>query len=427
MSDTKMGKSSLVGELSALQARYLAVCGEKLSLDMSRGKPCTEQLGLSDELLFALKSKDDCLTASGFDIRNYGLPDGVSELSALFAELLDVPAENIILGGNSSLNMMYDTVCRAILFGTYGNCLPWKDQGKIKFLCPVPGYDRHFSICKRCGIDLVPVALTGKGPDMDEVEEKIKDPSVKGIWCVPKYSNPTGETYSDETVRRIAAMRPAAPDFRVFWDLAYIIHDLDDTPDRLLNIFDLIKGTENENMVYAFFSTSKITYPGAGIAAMVSSSENIRHAKQDIAYQTISPDKINQLRHAKFLKNADMVHDLMRQHAAILKPKFDTTVRLFEQHLSELPFVNWTNPHGGYFISLNVMPGTAKRVAQLCKEAGVTLTPAGATFPYNDDPEDRNLRIAPSYPSVSEVEKAMEVVCLCVKLAAAEKLSEQNS
>jgi DNA-binding transcriptional MocR family regulator len=260
---------------------------------------------------------------------------------------------------------------------------------------------------------------------MDEVEEKIKDPSVKGIWCVPKYSNPTGETYSDETVRRIAAMHPAAPDFRVFWDLAYIIHDLDDTPDSLLNIFNLIKGTENENMVYAFFSTSKITYPGAGIAAMVSSAENIRHAKQDIAYQTISPDKINQLRHAKFLKNADTVYALMKQHAAILKPKFDMTVRLFEEHLGDLSFVNWTNPRGGYFISLNVMPGTAKRVAQLCKQAGVTLTPAGATFPYNDDPEDRNLRIAPSYPSIGDVEKAMPIVCLCVKIAAAEKLSEQ--
>ena len=417
-----MGKEALGLELASLRERYQAVCAEKLSLDMSRGKPCTEQLGLSDELLFALKSKEDCLTASGFDIRNYGLPDGVSELSALFAELLDVPAENIILGGNSSLNMMYDTVCRAILFGTYGNCLPWKDQGKIKFLCPVPGYDRHFAICKRCGIDLVPGSLTGEGPDMDEVEEKIKDPSVKGIWCVPKYSNPTGETYSDATVRRIAAMRPAAPDFRVFWDLAYIIHDLDDTPDQLLNIFDLIKGTENENMVYAFFSTSKITYPGAGIAAMVSSVENIRHAKQDIAYQTISPDKINQLRHAKFLKDADTVYTLMKQHAAILKPKFDMTVRLFEENLSDLSFVNWTNPRGGYFISLNVMPGTAKRVAQLCKEAGVTLTTAGATFPYNNDPQDQNLRIAPSYPSIKDVAKAMPIVCLCVKLAAAEKL-----
>ena len=427
MSYTGMTKEALGAELAILRERYRDVCEEKLSLDMSRGKPCTEQLCLSDELLFALKSKEDCLTASGFDIRNYGLPDGVSELSALFAELLGVSAENIILGGNSSLNMMYDTVCRAILFGTYGNCLPWKDQGKIKFLCPVPGYDRHFAICKRCGIDLVPVALTGEGPDMDEVEEKIKDPSVKGIWCVPKYSNPTGETYSDATVRRIAAMRPAAPDFRVFWDLAYIIHDLDDTPDQLLNIFDLIKGTENENMVYAFFSTSKITYPGAGIAAMVSSVENIRHAKQDIAYQTISPDKINQLRHAKFLKNADTVRSLMKQHAAILKPKFDMTVRLFEENLGDLSFVNWTNPRGGYFISLNVMPGTAKRVAQLCKEAGVTLTTAGATFPYNDDPQDQNLRIAPSYPSIKDVAKAMPIVCLCVKLAAAEKLYEQQA
>ena len=422
MSHLNQEAEALIKELPALREQYQAFCEEHLSLDMSRGKPCTEQLSLSDELLFSLKSKDDCLTVSGFDIRNYGLPGGVPELAELFAQLLDVPAENILLGGNSSLNMMYDTVCRAILFGTYGNCLPWKDQGKIKFLCPVPGYDRHFSICKRCGIDLVPVPMTGEGPDMDVVEEKIKDPSIKGIWCVPKYSNPSGETYSDETVRRIASMRPAASDFRVFWDLAYIIHDLDETPDRLLNIFDLIKGTENENMVYAFFSTSKITYPGAGIAAMVSSKENIRHAKEDIAYQTISPDKINQLRHMKFLKDADTVYALMKQHAKILKPKFNMTVRIFEQYLSGLSFVNWTNPRGGYFISLNVMPGTAKRVAQLAKEAGVILTPAGATFPYNNDPEDRNLRIAPSYPTPEELRAAAEVLCLCAKIAYCEKL-----
>ncbi len=425
MSYLTMNAAELQNELSVLRAQYDSVCGEHLSLDMSRGKPCTEQLGLSDELLFALKSKDDCLTASGFDIRNYGLPGGVPELAALFAELLDVPAENIILGGNSSLNMMYDTVCRAILFGTYGNCLPWKDQGKIKFICPVPGYDRHFSICERCGIDLVPVSMTGEGPNMDEVEELIKDPSVKGMWCVPKYSNPTGETYSDETVRRIAKMRPAAPDFRVFWDLAYVIHDLDDTPDQLLNIFDLTKGTENEDLVYAFFSTSKITYPGAGIAVMVSSDANIKHAKADIAFQTISPDKINQLRHMKYLKNAETVRELMKKHAAILKPKFDACVRLFEENLSDQDFVHWTNPHGGYFISLDVMEGTAKRVAALCKQAGVTLTGAGATFPYKNDPEDKNIRIAPSYPSLAELEKAMQVVCLCVKLAAAEKLSNQ--
>ena len=423
MSYATLSKTDLQNELSSLRTQYQSVCDEKLSLDMSRGKPCTEQLGLSDDLLFALKSKDDCLTASGFDIRNYGLPGGVPELAALFAELLEVPAENIILGGNSSLNMMYDTVCRAILFGTYGNCLPWKDQGKIKFLCPVPGYDRHFAICQRCGIDMIPVSMTGEGPDMDEVEELIKDPSVKGMWCVPKYSNPTGETYSDATVKRIAAMRPAASDFRVFWDLAYAIHDLDDTPDKLLNIFDLIKGTENENLVYAFFSTSKITYPGAGIAVMVSSPENIKHAKADIAFQTISPDKINQLRHMKYLKDADTVRDLMKKHAAILKPKFDATIGLFEELLGDCGFAKWTNPHGGYFISLDVMPGTAKRVAELCKGAGVTLTPAGATFPYKNDPEDKNIRIAPSYPTIPELKKAMEVACLCVKLAAAEKLA----
>ncbi len=406
--------------LTELQAKYEAILAQNLNLDMSRGKPCTEQLGLSDELLFALKSKDDCKTEAGFDIRNYGLPGGVPELSALFAELLDVAPENIILGGNSSLNMMYDTVCRAILFGTYGNCLPWKDQGKVKFICPVPGYDRHFAICERCGIDLVPVGMTGEGPDMDAVNELIKDPSVKGMWCVPKYSNPSGETYSDETVRKIAAMKPAAPDFRVFWDMAYALHDLDDTPDRLLNIFDLIKGTENENLVYAFFSTSKITYPGAGIAVMVSSPDNIKHAKADIAFQTISPDKINQLRHMKYLKNADNVRALMKKHAAILKPKFDLVVNKFEAELSDMENVSWTNPHGGYFISLDVVPGTAKRVAELCKNAGVVLTPAGATFPYKKDPKDQNIRIAPSYPTLEEMAQAMDVLCLCVRLAAAE-------
>jgi DNA-binding transcriptional MocR family regulator len=419
-----MSKESLLGELALLRDKYDNYRSRGMKLDMSRGKPCREQLELSDGMLSCL-SGDECVLSSSVDLRNYGVVDGIPEAKKLFADLLSVECDEVLVCGNSSLNIMYDTMVRALLFGTGDGATPWKDQGEIKFLCPVPGYDRHFSICKRCGIDLVPVSLTGEGPNMDEVEEKIKDPSVKGIWCVPKYSNPTGETYSDETVRRIAAMHPAAPDFRVFWDLAYIIHDLDDTPDSLLNIFNLIKGTENENMVYAFFSTSKITYPGAGIAAMVSSAENIRHAKQDIAYQTISPDKINQLRHAKFLKNADTVYALMKQHAAILKPKFDMTVRLFEEHLGDLSFVNWTNPRGGYFISLNVMPGTAKRVAQLCKQAGVTLTPAGATFPYNDDPEDRNLRIAPSYPSIGDVEKAMPIVCLCVKIAAAEKLSEQ--
>ncbi len=407
--------------LSALQAQYEAILAKNLSLDMSRGKPCTEQLGLSDELLFALKSKDDCKTAAGFDIRNYGLPGGVPELSALFAELLDVKPENILLGGNSSLNMMYDTVCRAILFGTYGNCLPWKDQGKVKFICPVPGYDRHFAICERCGIDLVPVGMTGEGPDMDAVDELIKDPSVKGMWCVPKYSNPSGETYSDETVKRIAAMKPAAADFRVFWDMAYALHDLDDTPDDLLNIFELIKGTENENLVYAFFSTSKITYPGAGIAVMISSIENIKHAKADIAFQTISPDKINQLRHMKYLENADNVRALMKKHAAILKPKFDLVVHGFEEKLSDLENVHWTNPHGGYFISLDVVPGTAKRVCELCKNAGVILTPAGSTFPYKQDPEDKNIRIAPSYPTLEELAAALDVLCLCVRLAAAEK------
>lgn len=394
---------------------------------MSRGKPNPDQLGLSDAMLTALSSGADCKTENGFDTRNYGLPDGVPELARIFAELLGVDAADIILGGNSSLTLMYDAVCRAMCFGTDGVSAPWKDQGKIRFLCPAPGYDRHFAITERFGIELVTVPMTGHGPDMDAVEALVRDPAVKGMWCVPKYSNPTGETYDAETVRRIAALSPAAPDFRVFWDMAYTLHDLDDTPDTLENIFALTRGTKNENLVYGFFSTSKITYAGAGVAVMVSGADNIRRAKAEIAYQTISPDKINQLRHARYLKSAENVRAIMARHASILKPKFDATIRIFRENLADTGFAAWTEPHGGYFISLDVLPGTARRVVELCKNAGVTLTGAGATYPYKKDPEDKNIRIAPSYPEIHELETAMHVVCVCVKLAAAEKLMTEKS
>lgn len=411
----------------ALRAQYEKIKEKELSLDMSRGKPSPCQLGFSDAMLAALANGGDCKTEAGFDTRNYGLPGGVPELSRVMAELLGVTEDNIILGGNSSLTMMYDAVCRAMFFGTDGASAPWKDQGTIKFLCPVPGYDRHFAITERFGIEMIPVPMTGHGPDMDTVETLLQsDSSIKGMWCVPKYSNPTGETYSGETVRRIASLRPAAPDFRVFWDMAYALHDLDDTPDELLNIFALTKGTENENLVLGFFSTSKITYAGAGVAMMISGADNVKRARAEIAYQTISPDKMNQLRHARYLGSAENVRTLMRRHASVLKPKFDTVTRIFHEELSDCGFASWTEPHGGYFISLDVLPGTARRTVELCKNAGVTLTPAGSTYPYRKDPKDQNIRIAPSYPEIHELETAMRVVCTCVKLAAAETLLKKS-
>lgn len=393
---------------------------------MSRGKPSPCQLGFSDAMLTTLANGEDCKTDAGFDTRNYGLPSGVPELSRIMAELLGAHENEIILGGNSSLTMMYDAVCRAMFFGTDGVSAPWKDGGTVKFLCPVPGYDRHFAITERFGIEMIPVPMTGHGPDMDTVETLVQsDAAIKGMWCVPKYSNPTGETYSEETVRRIASLRPAAPDFRVFWDMAYALHDLDDTPDDLLNIFALTRGTKNENLVLGFFSTSKITYAGAGVAMMISGADNVKRARAEIAYQTISPDKMNQLRHARYLASADNVRVLMRRHASVLKPKFDTVTRVFHEEFSDCGFASWTEPHGGYFLSLDVLPGTARRTVELCKNAGVTLTPAGSTYPYKRDPEDKNIRIAPSYPEIHELETAMKVVCTCAKLAAAEKLSEQ--
>ena len=421
-------QEALREELLTLARQYGQIRGMGLSLDMSRGKPSPVQLGFSDEMLRVISRGGDCFTEEGFDTRNYGLADGVPELRRIFAALLGVNEEGILLGGNSSLTLMYDAVCRAMLFGTGGGALPWKDQGNIKFLCPSPGYDRHFAISERFGIEMIPIRMTGKGPDMDEVEAYAAgDKSVKGMWCVPKYSNPTGETYSPETVRRIAALRPAAPDFRIFWDMAYALHDLDDTPDALENIFHLVRGTAGENMVLGFFSTSKITYAGAGVAAIVSSAENIRCAKAEIAYQTISPDKLNQLRHAKYLKSAENVRAMMRRHAEVLKPKFDEVVRIFQKELGSCGFASWTEPHGGYFISLDVLPGTAKRTVELCRSAGVTLTPAGATYPYGKDPEDKNIRIAPSYPDIPELRTAMGIVCACAKLAAAEKLTGQTA
>ena len=412
---------------SKLETAYRNEQSLGLKLDMSRGKPCAEQLDLSMGMLDALSSADILDTETGTDTRNYGLLEGIPEARRMFAELLGVSAAEVFVGGNSSLNLMYDTVARAMQFGTMENEAPWNRQGTIKFLCPVPGYDRHFAVTQTFGIEMIPVPMSPTGPDMDMVEDYVNhDPSIKGIWCVPKYSNPDGYTYSDETVRRFASLKPAARDFRIFWDNAYCIHDLTDTPDHLLNLMDECKKRGTEDMVYMFASTSKITFSGAGVAAMAMSVKNMAWAKKFLTMQTIGFDKINQLRHIRFFRDMDGIRAHMQKHRAIIYPRFELVWKTLEQELSGLGIADWTHPNGGYFISLNVLPGCAKRVVALCKEAGVVLTGAGASFPYGIDPNDTNIRIAPTYPTLEELAKAAEVLCLCVKLAAVEKLLEQK-
>lgn len=421
---SQMSRCELIAEMNELTAEYEKIKAAGLSLDMSRGKPCKEQLDLSDSMLSILKSGEDCLSASGEDTRNYGILSGIPEAKKLFADICGVNTENVFVGGNASLQLMYDAVARAELFGTSQGSTPWCKCEKVKFLCPAPGYDRHFAICEAFGIEMIPVEMREDGPDMDTVEKLVSsDESIKGIWCVPKYSNPTGAVYSDETVRRFAALTPAAKDFRVFWDNAYIIHDLYDESPKLLNIFDLTRGTENEDMVYMFTSTSKITHAGAGISAFISSAANIKEALSHITAQTISYDKLNQLRHCKFFGSADGVREHMKKHAAILRPRFEVVLDAFEKELGSREIATWTRPRGGYFISLDITTGSAKRVYELCLGAGVKLTGVGATFPYGKDPKNSNLRIAPSYPPIEELKKAAEVLCLCVKIAAIEAFS----
>ncbi len=404
--------------LAKLWEEYRIFQSKGLQLDMSRGKPGANQLDLSLEML----SIPAYRTEAGVDCRNYGLPDGLPEMKALFAELLEVRPENIIVGGNSSLNMMFDKISSAMTHGINGQT-PWTRQGTIKFLCPAPGYDRHFSICEYFGIEMIPVDMTNTGPDMDTVERlTASDPRIKGIWCVPKYSNPQGITYSDETVRRFAALQPAAPDFRIYWDNAYCVHDLTDTPDKLLNLFAECKKTGNENLPVMFASTSKISLPGGGISVLASSEENLAWDRKRISVQTIGPDKLNQLRHLHFFRGVQGVLDQMAKHRALLWPKFQTVLDLLEKELAGTGALTWNKPNGGYFISVDTMDGCAKRVAALCKEAGVLLTSAGATYPYGKDPRDRNIRLAPTFPPVEELRQAMALFCLCVKIAALEKL-----
>ena len=421
MSDyLKMSREDLAAEFNLVKAKYEELLSSNLSLDMSRGKPNFDNTDLCEELLCSVNKETGFKDSSGTDCRNYGGMDGIPELKKLFGEIFGMPDKQVIIGGNASLNMMFDTVAQGMTHG-FGD-KPWGKQKNIKFLCPAPGYDRHFSVTEYFGFKLIPVKMTAEGPDMNEVEKLVKDKSVKGMWCVPKYSNPEGITYSDETVRRLANLKPKAKDFRIFWDNAYVVHDLYDDGDTLLNIYDECVKAGNPNLVFMFTSTSKITFPGAGIAAMAASEENIKMLKGRIAYQTIGPDKINQLRHARFLPDLDAVKKQMQKHADILRPKFESVLLELDAQLADKGIAKWTNPKGGYFISLYVLPGTAKRVAQLCKEAGMVLTPAGATYPYGKDPDDSNIRIAPSFPSVAEIKLAAEVLCVAVRYAALEKL-----
>ena len=409
-----MSKQELLSEQEALLKRFEEYKAMGLKLDMSRGKPSKEQLDLSMDML-----KPIDYTENGFDVRNYGILDGLQSCKELFAQLLDVDAKNVLVGPAASLNLMYDYICQCYCEGVLGST-PWSKLDSVKFLCPVPGYDRHFTILEHFGIEMINVPMTAEGPDMEVIEELIKDESVKGMFCVPKYSNPQGITFSDETVKRIARMKPAAKDFRIVWDNAYCVHDIKDEGDELLNIFR-VDGV-NEDMIIEVCSTAKMTFPGAGISALVASDANMKQIKNRLNCQTISYDKMNQLRHVRFFKNLDGIKAHMKKHAAIMKPKFDMVIDHLENELGGLGIASWIDPNGGYFISLDVMDGCAKRVGELCKEAGVTLTTIGATYPYFNDPKDSNIRIAPSLPPVAELDTATRILCVSVKLAAIEKL-----
>ncbi len=409
----------------ALQ-QYEDIKSLKFNLNMERGKPCAKQLDLALGVLEALHARSEFANSNGDDCRNYGVWNGLPEMRAIFSEMLGVPANQIALGNNSSLQMMFDCISQGYTHG-FSGCEPWCKQGKVKFLCPVPGYDRHFAVTQYFGIEMIPVPMLRTGPDMDLIEELVRDPAVKGCWCVPKYSNPTGITFSDETVRRFAALHPAAKDFRIMWDNAYCVHDLTDTPDILLNLYEecLKQGTEDQ--VFFFASTSKISFPGAGVSALAASVRNIDDIRKRISVQTIGPDKLNQLRHILFLHDINGVKELMQGHRKILEPKFKIVSQSLEQELGDMGIAKWSNPNGGYFVNLDVMNGCAKRVVELCSEAGVALTAAGATFPYGQDPNDSNIRIAPSFPPEEELIQAMHVLCICVKLAAAEKLLAERA
>lgn len=413
-----MSATELQAELESVKKEYEEIKAQGLSIDMSRGKPGADQLDISDGMLKVLDD-GDFKCESGLDVRNYGMLDGIPECKKLFADLLEVKPENVIVGGNSSLSLMFDFVSQCMYQGV--GFTPWSQQGEVKFLCPCPGYDRHFAICEYFGIKMINVPMTADGPDMDVIEEAVKDSSVKGMFCVPKYSNPQGITFSAETVKRIANLDTAAEDFRIIWDNAYIVHDLTDTTDELVNIFDILP-EKNKDMVIEVASTSKISYPGAGVSCLVSSVDNIKNILKRLTIQAISYDKVNMLRHVKFFKDVEGIKAHMQLHAKILKPKFDAVIDTLNADLCGLGIAEWNVPNGGYFISLDVTGGSASRVGVLCKEAGVTLTNVGATFPYGKDPTDSNIRIAPTFPTPEVLSKAVKVLTVSVKLACLENL-----
>lgn len=420
---SEMSREELEAQKAELIKQFEEAKGKGLKLDMSRGKPEPAQLDMGMGLLDVLTSSSDMKCMEGIDTRNYGLMDGITEAKHLMADVMGVPAENVIVYGNSSLAIMYDTISRSVTHGVMGST-PWCKLDKVKFLCPVPGYDRHFAITEHFGIEMIPISMTADGPDMDLVEKYVsEDEAVKGIWCVPKYSNPSGISYSDETVRRFAALKPAAKDFRIYWDNAYAVHDLyEDKQDKILEILGECEKAGNPDMVFEFCSTSKITFSGAGMAAMASSAANLADTKKTLTLQTIGYDKVNQLRHARYFKNLEGIRAHMKKHAAIIRPKFEAVLAVLDKELGGLGIGEWTKPLGGYFISFNAMEGCAKAIVAKCKEAGVVLTGAGATYPYGKDPKDSNIRIAPTFPTAEQMAAATDLFVLCVKLVSVEKL-----
>lgn len=424
---TEMSKEELLALKGDLEKQYEDAKALNLALDMSRGKPAAAQLDLSMPMM-SLLNEDSVLKAeNGTDCRNYGVLDGIPEAKKLMADMVGAKPENVIVYGNSSLNIMYDTIVRSMLHGVLGST-PWCKLDKVKFLCPVPGYDRHFAITESFGIEMISIPMTENGPDMDMVEKYVQeDKAVKGIWCVPKYSNPQGISYSDETVRRFAALKPAAKDFRIFWDNAYCVHHIyEEKQDEILNILEECEKAGNPDMVYQFASTSKVTFPGSGVAAISTSTANIADIKKYMTLQTIGHDKINQLRHVKFLKDADGIKAHMKKQADIIRPKFEAVLEVLDKELGGLGIATWTKPNGGYFISFETLDGCAKAVVGKCKEAGVVMTGAGATFPYGKDPKDSNIRIALTLPTPEELSKAADLFVLCVKLVSVEKLLENK-
>jgi aspartate/methionine/tyrosine aminotransferase len=423
MSDfTSLSNPELKQLREELLTQYLEFKSRGLNLDITRGKPCAEQLDLALDMLDCVNSKN-FLTAGGTDSRNYGGLDGIPEAKKLFAEYLEVQPEELIIGGNSSLNLMHDTFMRAIVKGVDEDDRPWGKLPQIKFLCPSPGYDRHFFICDYLGIEMITVAMDDNGPDMTVVEKLVADDdSIKGIWCVPKFSNPTGAVYSDEVVERLASMNTKANDFRIFWDNAYTVHHLDDQPARLKNLLDACKKAGNPERALIFGSTSKVAFAGSGLAMMAGSAKNMALAKKQITFQTIGPDKLNQLRHVAFFKNMAGIADHMKKHATILKPKFDAVQSELDTVLGSKKIADWSQPKGGYFVSIDTMEGCAAEVIRMAAEAGVKLTPAGSTYPYMQDPLDRNIRIAPSFPPLADIRSAMQLVGICIQLASIDKM-----